>query len=142
AMGGTPPWTCIGPDEPSIPHGHPDAGRFAAARTGQRDPVAPAGPGRPGTGGPGQRGMLRRFAAAMSSILPTPPPSTIFVDAVAKPRICWAEIFGGIDRASGSVTTSINIGPGVARASASCFFSFLGSVIRTDLMPTPWAIAA
>ena len=40
----------------------------------------------------------------MSSILPTPPPSTIFVEAVAKPRIYWAVIFGGIERASGSVT--------------------------------------
>src|SRR5699024_1250417 len=57
----------------------------------------PAGPGarqpapRPGTPGPGarrraQRGRLRTLLAAMSTILPTPPRSTILVDAVAKPR--------------------------------------------------------
>ena len=53
-----------------------------------------------------------------------------------------AVIFGGIDRASGSVITSISIGPGVMSASASCFFSFFGSVIRTEGRPAPFAIAA
>src|SRR5690625_3010556 len=97
---------------------------------------------RPGARRRAQRGRLRTLLAAMSTILPTPPPSTILVDAVAKPRICCGVIFGGIDRASRLVTTSISIGPGCLRADLSCARSFLGSVMRTEGRPTPSAIAA
>src|SRR5699024_9455002 len=92
-------------------------------------------PAGPGARRRAQRGRLRTLLAAMSTILPTPPPSTILVDAVAKPRICCGVVFGGIDRASRLVTASISIGPGCAR-------SFLGSVMRTEGRPTPSAIAA
>lgn len=85
---------------------------------------------------------LRRLDRAISTILPTPPPSTVLPAAVANPRICCFDTCGGIDSAFGSVTTSTSTGPSVANAVVRPSRNAAGSSIRIASIPTPRAIVA
>ena len=72
----------------------------------------------------------------MDMTSPMPPPKICFVMAVAKPRICPAEMDGGMDSAFGSVTTSMSAGPLRSRPSLRARRRSLGRSTRTDGMPT------
>ena len=63
--------------------------------------------------------MLRRLERARSSIVPTPPSSTVRPAASAKPRTCSSVIRDGIDSALESVISSTSAGPFAASASRS-----------------------
>lgn len=80
--------------------------------TGSACPVRPA-PDRTPAEEPAAygRGTLRRLDRAIWSMRPTPPSSTIFDAESAKPVTMSALIFGGMDRAFGSVTMSTRAGP-------------------------------
>ncbi|CAB0916161.1 hypothetical protein FRC0411_02017 [Corynebacterium diphtheriae] len=56
-------------------------------------------------------GMLRRLDFAISTMWPTPPPKTVRVAAREKPISISIVMFGGIDKALGSVMMSISTGP-------------------------------
>ncbi|CAB0914628.1 hypothetical protein FRC0466_01870 [Corynebacterium diphtheriae] len=56
-------------------------------------------------------GMLRRLDFAISTMWPTPPPKTVRVAAREKPINISIVMFGGIDKALGSVMMSIRTGP-------------------------------
>ncbi|CAB1021771.1 hypothetical protein FRC0537_01879 [Corynebacterium diphtheriae] len=56
-------------------------------------------------------GMLRRLDFAISTMWPTPPPKTVRVAAREKPINISIVMFGGIDKALGSVMMSISTGP-------------------------------
>jgi hypothetical protein len=81
------------------------------------------------------RGMLCTLVCAILSISPTPPLSTTFVAARAKPFTWVVVMCGGIDSALGSVTRSTNAGPGCANASPSAERTAAGCSMRTEWMP-------
>ena len=77
------------------------------------------------------RGMLRRLERASCTIFPTPPSSTIFLADSAKPVTISPVIFGGMDSAFGSVTTSTSAGPLVTERVLQRPAQILGFSTRT-----------
>lgn len=71
------------------------------------------------------------FERAIWSMRPTPPSRTIFDADSAKPVTMSALIFGGMDRALGSVTMSTRAGPLCLKASFRAPASCRGFSTRT-----------
>src|SRR5699024_4686934 len=96
----------------------------------------------PGPAPAGQRGTLRRFDRARSSMRPTPPSSTVRVAASAKPLTCSPVIEGGRESALGSVRTSTSEGPRWFSAAVSAPRTSSGSVTVVAWTPDPPAMVA
>src|SRR5690606_39296969 len=107
--------------------------------------------GAAGSAGPGDvpgpprgqgRGTLRRLDRAICTMRPTPPSSTILEADSAKPVTISLLIFGGMDSALGSVTTSTRAGPLWRNADFSAPASSFGFSTRTPWAPQARATAA